>query len=203
MHRPPPVRAGGGRQLSCGVVAAPEGATFQPVRRNDGTLAESFSGHSHRDPVIGEVYAIAYDGAVWDTIRHVVLTPAGCVVRDQPIPVAHGPCIDDCGVTTRHVVELNLPVTFSMRALFGGHAFPFRWKPKHPALVGLLPRGGDTPIWCEVEPCFVSHAGNVFDEGNRVVADVIAYPRRGCRSRRGACGSAVSTDQDLRRLHLD
>ncbi len=149
-----------------------EAQGFNPF---DGTLAGSFSGHPHRDPFSGEVHAIAYDGAVWDTVRHVVLSPTGRVVRDQPIPVAQGPCIHDCGLTARYVVVLDLPVTFSMRAVLGGHAFPFRWNPKHPARVGLLSRDGESPIWCEVEPCFVFHVGNAFDDNDRVVMDVIAY----------------------------
>ena len=31
-------------------------------------------------------------------------------------------------------------------------------------------------LWCDVEPCFVFHVGNAYDEGHRVVMDVIAYP---------------------------
>ena len=179
-----------------------EAQRFNPF---DGTLAGSFSGHPHRDPVSGEVHAIAYDGAVWDTVRHVVLSTAGRVVRDQPIPVAHGPCIHDCGLTARYVVVLDLPVTFSMRAVLGGHAFPFRWNPKHPARVGLLPRNGDTVTWCEVEPCFVFHVGNAFDEGDRVVADVIAYPTMftGDASGLDALGRLERWTIDPRRRRVD
>ena len=142
----------------------------------DGTLTGSFTGHPHRDPVNDETHAIAYDGSIWDTVRHVVLSPAGLVVRDQPIAVSHGPCIHDCAITARFAVVLDLPVTFSMRAVLGGQAFPFRWNPSHPARVGLLPRDGDQALWYDVAPCFVFHVGNAFDDGSRVVMDVIAYP---------------------------
>ena len=74
---------------------------------------------------------------------------------------------------------LDLPVTFSMRTLLGGHVFPYRWNPVHHARVGLLPRqGGDADIvWCDVEPCFVFHVANAFDDDGRVVLDVVAYAR--------------------------
>jgi carotenoid cleavage dioxygenase len=101
------------------------------------------------------------------------------VVRDTPIAVEHGPCIHDCALTARFAVVLDLPVTFSMRAVLGGHLFPFRWNRAHRARVGLLPRHGDATgmVWCDVEPCFVFHVANAFDgEDGRVVLDVIAYP---------------------------
>ena len=145
----------------------------------DGTLTGSFSGHPHRDPLTGETHAIAYDGRVWDSVRHVVVSATGKVVRDVPIAVEHGPCIHDCAITARFAVVLDLPVTFSMRAVLAGHRFPFRWNPAHRARVGLLPRhGSGTEIaWCDVEPCYVFHAANAFDrDDGRVNLDVIAYP---------------------------
>ncbi len=143
----------------------------------DGTLGGSFTGHPHRDPLTGEHHAIAYDGGVWDAVRHVVVSAAGNVVRDVPITVQHGPCIHDCAITARFVVVLDLPVTFSMRAVLGGHLFPYRWNPAHRPRVGLLPRDGAADIiWCDVEPCFVFHVANAFDGADgEVILDVIAY----------------------------
>ena len=155
--------------------------TLEDQRYNpfDGTLGGSFTGHPHRDPLTGEHHAVAYDGSIWDAVRHVVVSADGKVVRDVPIAVEHGPCIHDCAFTARFAVVLDLPVTFSMRAVLGGHLFPFRWNPAHRARVGLLPRHGDGAeiIWCDVEPCFVFHVANAFDEQDgRVVLDVVAYP---------------------------
>ena len=144
----------------------------------EGTLGGSFSGHPHLDPLTGEHHAVAYDGTTWDAVRHVVVSADGKVVRDMPVAVRHGPCIHDCAITARFAVVLDLPVTFSMRAVLGGHQFPFRWNPAHPARVGLLPRHGDGAdiIWCGMEPCFVFHVANAYDvENGQVTLDVIAY----------------------------
>lgn len=154
--------------------------TLEEQRYNpfDGTLGGSFSGHPHLDPLTGEHHAIAYDGSIWDTVRHVVVSAAGKVVRDVPVAVEHGPCIHDCAFTGRFAVILDLPVTFSIRAVLDGHLFPFRWNPAHRARLGLLPRHGDAAgiIWCDVETCFVFHVANAFDDGDgRVILDVIAY----------------------------
>ncbi|GAB6844445.1 carotenoid cleavage dioxygenase [Methylorubrum rhodinum] len=161
-------------------VALSETLEAQNYNPFDGTLAGSFSGHPHRDPLTAETHAIAYDGAVWDSVRHVVLSPAGRVVRDVAIPVEHGPCIHDCALTARFAIVLDLPLTFSMRALLAGYRLPFRWNPSHRARVGLLPRHGTAAeiAWCDVEPCYVFHVANAFDEADgRVILDVIAYPR--------------------------
>ncbi|MGC5778683.1 carotenoid oxygenase family protein [Methylobacterium sp. NFXW15] len=154
--------------------------TLEEQRYNplDGTLAGAFTGHPHHDPVTGETHAIAYDGRIWDSVRHVVVAPTGRVVRDSPIAVEHGPCIHDCAFTTRFVIVLDLPVTFSFRALLAGYRFPFRWNPAHRARVGLLPRRGEGAdiLWCDVEPCFVFHVANAYDEADGTVTlDVIAY----------------------------
>ncbi|WP_267424445.1 carotenoid oxygenase family protein [Methylobacterium sp. GC_Met_2] len=144
----------------------------------DGTLTGSFTGHPHHDPLTGETHAIAYDGRVWDSVRHVVVAPTGRVVRDVPIAVEHGPCIHDCAFTARFVIVLDLPVTFSFAAILAGYRFPFRWNDSHRARVGLLPRQGDGGdiLWCEVEPCFVFHVANAYDDSDgRVTLDVIAY----------------------------
>ena len=144
----------------------------------DATLAGSFTAHPHLDPLTGEQHAICYEGQTPDEIRHVVLNAAGRVVREAPIPVKHGPSIHDCAVTQRYVVILDLPVTFSMKALIGGHSFPYRWNPDHQARVGLLPRSGTAEdiIWCEADPAYVFHTANAFDlPDGRVVLDVCAY----------------------------
>ncbi len=155
----------------------PDDQRYNPF---DGTLEGAFSGHPHLDPLTGETHAIAYDGSIWDAVRHVVLSPAGRVVRDLAIPVRDGPCIHDCALTARFVVVLDLPVTFSMRAVLAGRAFPFRWNPAHPARIGLLPRTGGAAdiVWCPLDPCFVFHVANAFeDEAGRVVMDAVVYPR--------------------------
>lgn len=154
----------------------------------DGTLAGSFTAHPHRDPLTGEHHAVAYEGSDWTTVRHVVLTDDAKVVRETPIAVKNGPSIHDCAFTARFAVILDLPVTFSMKALIGGHSFPYRWNADHAARVGLLPRagaGGDV-IWCEVDPCYVFHVANAFDaEDGRVVLDVVAYDTMFAESAQG------------------
>ena len=149
--------------------------TYNPF---DGTLEGSFTAHPHRDPLTGEHHAIAYEATDPNTIRHIVLSPEGKVIRELPIAVKHGPSIHDCAITARYAVILDLPVTFSMKALIGGHRFPYAWNPEHHARVGLLPRNGaaEDVIWCAVDPAYVFHVANAYDAPDgSVVMDVCAY----------------------------
>lgn len=149
--------------------------TFNPF---DNTLRGSFTAHPHRDPVTGEQHAICYEATAPGEIRHVVINDEGKVIREEAIPVKHGPMIHDCAFTARYVVILDLPVTFSMSAFVAGHTFPYQWNAKHEARVGLLPRNGKAEdiIWCAVEPGYVFHVANAYDLPNgSVQLDVCAF----------------------------
>ena len=149
--------------------------TYNPF---DDTLMGSFTAHPHLDPLTGEQHAIAYEATDPDTVRHVVISPEGKVVRELPIKVKHGPSIHDCAITARYALILDLPVTFSMKSLIAGHSFPYRWNPEHQARIGLLPRTGhaEETIWIDVPPCYIFHVANAFDlPDGRVVLDAVVY----------------------------
>jgi carotenoid cleavage dioxygenase len=57
--------------------------------------------------------------------------------------------------------------------------FPYRWNPHYPARVGVMPRdGGDADVrWFEVEPCYVFHPMNAYDDGDGIVLDVARHPK--------------------------
>ncbi len=144
----------------------------------DGSLKGSFTAHPHRDPLTGEQHAIAYEGTDTNVVRHVVVSPQGRVVREEPVAVSDGPSIHDSAITGRFVLVLDLPVTFSMKALIGGHRFPYRWNPAHRARIGLLPRAGrgSETIWIDVEPCYIFHVANAYDlPDGRVVLDAVVF----------------------------
>lgn len=130
-----------------------------------------FSAHPHLDPTTGEWHAICYDATIQDSVRHVVVDREGKVRREEPIAVKHGPSIHDCMITEKYVIVLDLPVTFSMKRMLAGYAFPYAWNPDHQARVGLLPREGrgDEIIWCDVAPCYVFHPANAFDNPDGTV----------------------------------
>jgi 8'-apo-carotenoid 13,14-cleaving dioxygenase len=165
-------------------------------------LSRAYTAHPHRDPRTGELHAICYDSLSRNKVRYVVVDSQGSVVRDVAIPVRHGPMIHDCAITARYVLIFDLPITFSFGALLHGATFPYRWNPRHPARVGVLPRTGDlTKLrWFEIEPCQLFHTANAYelDDGS-VVVDAVVYQRVFDRSRQG-----LETSQTrLERWRLD
>ena len=83
----------------------------------------------------------------------------------------------DFALTGSYVVLLDLPVTFSLNAVTAGRELPYVWNPAHQARVGLLPRDGSAPVrWIEIEPCWVFHCLNAYDDDRgRVVVDLCQY----------------------------
>jgi len=85
----------------------------------------------------------------------------------------------DFALTEKYVVLYDLPITFSQDSAKAGR-FPYVWNPTHEARVGLLSRKDISrgTRWFPVEPCFVFHTLNAFDDGDRVCIDVIRYAGR-------------------------
>ncbi|MGH3206184.1 MAG: carotenoid oxygenase family protein [Trebonia sp.] len=141
-----------------------------------GTLPGGFAAHTKPDQATGELHAIAYYWA-WDHVQHVVIGTDGRVSRTTDIPVPDGPMMHDFALTGKYVVLLDLPVTFSMDAVSAGRKLPYAWNPAHHARVGLLPRdgGAESIRWIEIDPCFIFHTLNAYDDGERVVLEVCRY----------------------------
>jgi carotenoid cleavage dioxygenase len=74
-------------------------------------------------------------------------------------------------------VLYDLPVTFSQAAADSGNAFPMNWNEARGGRIGLLPRSGTEVRWFDVNPCWVFHTLNAYDQGDTVVVDVVRYPR--------------------------
>jgi carotenoid cleavage dioxygenase len=92
---------------------------------------------------------------------------------------------------------LRLPVQLMLSALIGrvripdpiaarmpvskasDRRLPYSWNPKYPARVGVMPRdGGDADVrWFDVEPCYVFHPMNAYEEGDTIVLDVVRNPK--------------------------
>ena len=180
------------------------GDELQTLAHNnfEGSLQGSFTAHGHRDPATGELHAICYEGMDQHHLRHVVVGTDGRVRREEPIAVQHGPSVHDCMITPQYVLVLDLPVTFSMATLIKGYGFPYAWNPSHAARVGVLRKDapGSSIVWCDVDPCYVFHPCNAFENADgSITLDVVAHATMFEHSRIGpdAAGSAFE------RWHID
>jgi len=79
----------------------------------------------------------------------------------------------------------------------GGSGFPYRWDPKYPARIGVMPReGGSADVrWFEIEPCYVFHPLNAYDDGDKVVLDVVRHERMFDADRLGPSEGGATLDR--------
>jgi carotenoid cleavage dioxygenase len=71
---------------------------------------------------------------------------------------------------------------------------PYTWDDGHGARIGVLPRnGGDADVlWMDIDPCYVFHPLNAYEEGRWLTVDVIRHQRLFDRDRLGLSESAPS-----------
>lgn len=158
------------------------GRELDTIGRTDfgGPLPSGFTAHPKVDPGNGEMVGFAY-GIAPPHIRYHVIDAGGQLVYSQDIDTPGPAMMHDFAVTDRSVVFFDLPVLFDLDLVMDETVpFPFRWDDDYQARVGVMPREGGEVDWFEVEPCYVFHPMNAYEDGDgvgggRVVVDVVRY----------------------------
>jgi carotenoid cleavage dioxygenase-like enzyme len=143
-----------------------------------GKLNGSMTAHPKLCPTTGELHFFGYSFFPPYLVYHVA-DAAGNLVHSEPIDVKGPTMIHDFNVTATRVVFMDLPVVFDLELAMQGGGMPYRWDPSYGARLGVLPRRGsdaDTK-WYEIDPCYVFHPVNAFDDGDAVVIDVPRYDK--------------------------
>jgi carotenoid cleavage dioxygenase len=163
----------------------------------DGTLPGGYTAHPKRDPETGELHAVSYFFGWGNKVQYTVIDRDGRVRRAVDVEVGASPMLHDMSLTECYAVIYDLPVTFQMDMAMAGSNFPYAWDPDYQARVGLLPREGNAEDvrWFEVEQCYVFHPLNAYDDGDRVVLDVVRHPRMFDRNRQGPDEGAPTLDR--------
>ena len=89
-----------------------------------------------------------------------------------------------------------------MMATDGSHhpdrgTLPYSWDPTYPARVGVMARegGSDDMRWFDVEPCYVYHPLNAYEDAGHVVLDVTRHPKMFATEHRGPNEGAPTLDR--------
>ncbi len=85
----------------------------------------------------------------------------------------------DFAMTADHVVFMDLPIVFDLDiAIKGDGDMPYRWSDSYGARLGVLRR--DDPFgvirWFDIDPCYVFHVANAFEDANSIVLQAARYP---------------------------
>ena len=140
-----------------------------------GRLRSPMTAHPKIDAQTGELLFFGLDILGPPYLRFHVVDASGTLVRSTDIIVPGASMMHDFAITENHVVFLDLPVVYDL-ALVGKRPFPAKWQPDYGARVGVMPRRGDGAVrWFDVEPCYVFHTLNAYDDGDRVVIDLVRH----------------------------
>jgi carotenoid cleavage dioxygenase len=166
-----------------------------------GRLTTAMTAHPKQDPQTGELHFFGY-GALPPYLTYHVLDAAGELVRSREVAVAGPTMMHDFAITAGHVIWLDLPVVFDP-ALIGRERIPYRWDDAHGARLGVMPRDGDATVrWFDVDPCFVFHVGNAYeDAAGVVVLDAVRYDVAGFGSVWSRLGGGANLDRSRAQLY--
>ena len=135
-------------------------------------LKVPFTAHPKICPITGEMLAFGYFFAEPYMTYHRV-SADGQMVQTEPITVGGPTMVHDFNVTENHVVFMDLPACFDMQLAMKGE-MPIAWNADYPSRLGVMPRDGHDAdvVWYEIDPCYVFHPMNAYDDGNRIIMDV-------------------------------
>ena len=138
----------------------------------DGALTGSFTAHPKVCPVTGEMIAFGYS-AFEPYLRYLRVSADGQLVQTEEITVGGPTMMHDFNVTRNNVVFMDLPAVFDLEMAMRGE-MPIRWDDDYPARLGVMPRtGSDADVtWYEIEPGYVFHPMNSYEDGDTIVLDV-------------------------------
>jgi carotenoid cleavage dioxygenase len=97
----------------------------------------------------------------------------GRLEQVENITVGGPTMMHDFNITRYHVIFMDLPAVFDLELAMRGE-MPIRWSEEYPARLGVMPRNGnDTAVtWYQIDPCYVFHPMNAYDDGDKIVLDV-------------------------------
>jgi carotenoid cleavage dioxygenase len=142
----------------------------------DGRLTSAMTAHPKICPRTGELHFFGY-GFFPPFLVYNRLDAAGKLVQSEEIDVPGPTMIHDFAITERHVIFMDLPVVFNLEKAMSAKGFPYEWSDTYGARLGLMPRGGGNADvrWFDIEPCYVFHPMNAYEDGGRVIVDVARY----------------------------
>lgn len=141
----------------------------------DGKLFGPMTAHPKLDPVTGEMLFFGYSGFPPYLQVHVA-SADGALVRSEVVDVAWPSMMHDFAITREHVIFLLCPVVLDFEAALAGKGL-FSWQPERGTRIGVMPRSGAAADvrWFDVDPCFVFHPLNAYEDGASIVLDVARY----------------------------
>jgi len=142
--------------------------------------AGRFTAHPKFDPETGEMVFFGYgvgDVPLSAGMAYGVVDKSGKVTRLDKFQAPYASMVHDFLVTKNHVLFPILPLSASLQRAMNGKP-PFGWEPELGSRVGVMARNAkiESIRWFNTDPCYVFHPMNAWEEGDKIIADVMQYP---------------------------
>ena len=143
-----------------------------------GRIAGPFTAHPKIDPLTGDMVFFGYNasGPFTPTLSFGSVNASGKVTRFDRFEAPYASMVHDFIVTENHLLFPVLPITGSMTRAMGGQP-AYAWEPEKGTHVGVMRRGGSPEdiVWFRGENCYVFHVMNAWEDGSRIIADVMQF----------------------------
>jgi carotenoid cleavage dioxygenase len=144
-----------------------------------GKLVDSMTAHPKICPTTGEMHFFGYGNIFEPHVTYHRADANGELIINRPLDVKALTMMHDFALTAEHVVFMDLPIVFNLDvAMKGDGDMPYRWDDNYGARLGVLRR--DDPLgevqWFEIDPCYVFHVANAYDQGKSIVLQAVRYP---------------------------
>lgn len=144
-----------------------------------GKLVDSMTAHPKICPTTGELHFFGYGNLFAPHVTYHRADANGELVIERPLDVPALTMMHDFALTANYVVFMDLPIVFNADiAMSGKGDMPYRWDDGYGARLGVLRR--DDPHgevrWFEIDPCYVFHVANAYDNERTITVQAVRYP---------------------------
>lgn len=155
---------------------------MDPVGLEDGRFMQTggkFTAHPKIDPETGELVWFAYSAGpqpLSPLMDYGVTDASGKVTRRDRFTAPYASMIHDFIVTRNHVLFPVLPLTMDLPRAMQGKP-PIAWEKDKPGYIGVMRRnaGVDTIRWVEIDPNYMFHPLNAWEEGDKIHCELVEY----------------------------
>ena len=141
----------------------------------NGTLNTGMTAHPKVCAKTGEMLFFSY-GLAPPYLTYHRVSAAGELVQTEVIEVGAATMVHDFNITENYVIFMDLPLLFDVEKITEG-GIPLSWSDNYGARLGVMPRDGCNAdvVWYDIDPCYVFHPLNAYEDGNKIVIDVCRF----------------------------
>ena len=147
-----------------------------------GKLNGNMTAHPKACPVTGELLFFGYSMRP-PFLTYYRVSADGALIQQEEIAVKGPTMMHDFCITQSKAVFMDLPVIFDMEERAKG-GLGIRHDDDYGARFGVMPRDGSSEDvqWFEIDPCYIYHTLNAYDDGDEVVLEgcrMVGYMAKG------------------------